>query len=165
MVPPPDAWSGQGYRNPAGTQPLGCLGSLTQQCVIAKEGGPGECELSLSPYRGRKHKPALLIFSYEKNLSPGKPLSRGPGGLSYWPRDTAQSIEHSRKEGTKKQAELQANPTPLQGATHCPHLLPAGHPFPEHFHQPRAEGQGHACREAAWRRPGLLLQSRPRGQS
>lgn len=140
MVPPPDAWSGQGYRNPAGTQPLGCLGSLTQQCVVAKEGGPGECELSLSPNQGRKHKPALLIFSYEKNLSPGKPLSRGSGGLSCWPQDTAQSIEHSRKEETKKQAELQANPIPPQGATHCPPSPSRWTPLPRTL--PSAQGRG-----------------------
>lgn len=166
MAPPPDTWSGQGYRDPAGMEPPGCLGSLTQRCVVAKEGGPGECELSLSPNQGRKQKPALLIFSYEKNLSPGKlslsgrwrPVLLAPG----------HSPEHrAQQEGGDKQTELSCRQTSALPRVQlaAPHLLPTGHPLPEHFHQPRAEGQGCACKEPAWRRPGLLLQSRPRGQS
>lgn len=36
VVPPPDTWSGQGYRNPSGTEPLRLPGSPTQRRVVAK---------------------------------------------------------------------------------------------------------------------------------
>lgn len=79
-------------------------GSLTSGVLLLKREALGEWELSLSPNQGREHKPALLIFSYEKNLSPGASSLSGGGGLSCWPRGTAQSIKHSRRQGTKKQS-------------------------------------------------------------
>lgn len=146
MAPPPDTWSGQGYRDPAGMEPPGCLGSLTQWCVVAKEGGPGECELSLSPNQGRKQKPALLIFSYEKNLSPGKlslsgrwrPVLLAPG----------HSPEHRAQQegGDKQTAELQADLSPPQGATRCP-------PSPSHWTPPPR-----TLPSAQGRRTGMCLQ-------
>lgn len=65
--------------------------------------------MSLSPNQGCKHKPALLIFSYEKNLSPGK-RSLGEVAAGLVGPGAAQSIQLSRRQGPKKQHSRRQTP-------------------------------------------------------
>lgn len=76
--------------------------------------------MSLSPNQGPKHKPALLIFSYEKNLSPGKlSLSRRGGGLSCWPRAQPRASSTAGGRGQRNTGAA-GKPRPSPGCNSLP---------------------------------------------